>query len=262
LVFLIWLLFFFWGLILIFVISSYYSSRNFEKIIIELQEDLHNISHFLRDAIFRAKCIGLNLRMETDQVGKVFFNDFNNQLANRVKNYFSKLIDDSTIECAIRIAEKTGNSNGTIVHYVTVGRSDGFNPSRTETSEPIPANKGIPRFFAEKGSRGALIYHNLKEADEVGAYFMTKNDDIYKSDVKTIMVSPIKGLEEGKIPPQKSVLGLLYITSQRDPFSQRYVEPIRCFADLLGIAFPQIVEIVSNNNNQKTQTRGEYDVFL
>ncbi len=72
-----------------------------------------------------------------------------------------------------------------------------------------------------------------------GVYHYTQNDTAYPEDYKTIMIAPINGLD---IDGNSALLGLLHLTSKKDPFCQDYVDDICAFADVIAIGVPQLVE--------------------
>ncbi len=156
-----WLVIITFGLITIGLLMIFLVFRYFRKNYLELQWLLHRITHFVRDKFFEAEGIS-NAQREHK---KFFFRDLSNQLANIIKDYFRLFVKESTIECAIRVAYKPKQIGGaSILSYYTIGRSIGLNPQRERTTEPISANKGIPRYILEKGMQGALIYHDIDQA--------------------------------------------------------------------------------------------------
>lgn len=206
-----------------------------------LGKSLHQVNHVTRDTVLNAKEISV------DTGGKLLRDPSHEQLrmlcsqiANRIKEYFRLLTKEPSVECSIRLAER---AQGREVVYSTLGRSDGFNPNREQTTEAIPGNTGIPAFLSQKEQKGVLIYYDLEEASRHGLYLKTRNDTLYSQDVKTLMVAPINGLDTLR-KKDRVMVGLLYVTSTKDPFRHEHAEPLSAFADMLGTAVPQIIEFI------------------
>ena len=207
----------------------------------DIKYKLHELAHFLRDKQTRAYERSLKKEESAGESSEnERFCDFAGELCERIKNYFSVLSHDQSINSVIRLAtwvKKNGQYN---LVYKTVGRSSGLNTMRSKTSEDIQAIEGIPRFLSEeKKSRGVLIYHDIKEAAKIGAFKITENERLYPDDIKSMMVAPINGWD-GKA---QSVIGILYVTSREDDtFSIKYVDSILFIADLIAPTIAFIVD--------------------
>jgi hypothetical protein len=207
-----------------------------------LQKHLHQFAHYLRDRHAKTEEI---VKETTKPLTKLQtednFRTYCNGICNEIRDYFKELTGDSTVCCALRVADKESDDPADpVVVYSTAGRSRGFTPSRNETSQPITANKGVPSFFLDrKGCQGVLIYYDIKKAVAEEAFVQTINEEKYNADIKTFMVAPINGWSGC----MKTMIGLLYVTSKKSPFGKKYVDSIKMFADLLGESIPKIVEL-------------------
>jgi hypothetical protein len=105
-------------------------------------------------------------------------------------------------------------------------------PTRKENSEPIPADKGLASALRQKGNLGVFIIRDIAEAVDSGMWMKTKNDSL--PDVRTLMVAPINGWEHG----EKVMIGILYVTSRKNPFAPAHTLPSKAIADLLGLVYP------------------------
>jgi hypothetical protein len=151
-------------------------------------------------------------------------------LANHTREYFRWLISDNSIEVAIRLAYPSKVEQGNVL-YVTRVRTSGLNKNRNETSEPIPANKGIPRYLIEKQCQEILIYLNIDEAIELGLFQKTKSEEKYPKEIKTMIVSPLNAWDGSK----KSMIGILYVTSRNNNvFHESHIDSARFIADSLA----------------------------
>ncbi len=88
--------------------------------------------------------------------------------------------------------------------------------------------------FRKKDKVGVCIFRNLAKAIADEAWKEQPNDRL--PDIKTVMIAPINGHIDG----QKSMLGLLYVSSSGNPFLQLHIEPLMAFADTLGLVYPII----------------------
>lgn len=215
---------------------------------------LHELAHLLRDRVADAEAFteeAKETRASTQAVADLA--SICNESCNVIRDFFRALIGDSTIECCIRLAaKKTNNPSDPQVFYFTQGRSDGLNPSRDKTSEPIPANKGVPRFFLDRPScMGVLVYHDLKKAISFNTFVQTQNEVLYPNEISTLMVAPINGWAGKRV----MMIGLLYVTSRNDRFRQEHVDSMRMSADMLGTAVPRIVDAFSGKRPKKGKAR-------
>ena len=191
---------------------------------------IHNLCHYLRDEFDDMMEVMLQVDGKATYAEK--YKHFHNDTADRIAIIFRKFLRDESINCAIRLA---GRRSGQEV-YTTVGRSKEMSPLREELSEPIPSDDGICSVLRQREKRGVYIIHDIKQAGE-GVWLKTKTDDL--DDVKTVMVAPINGHIDG----ERTMIGLLYITSRKDRFKAQHTDPVRGIADLLGLIYPQITGI-------------------
>lgn len=218
-----------------------FTFRHRAKRSLDIKHYLHELAHFLCDQQTTAykkllsKDKSDDLDYETEQL-----RSYAKHVCERVKDYFTRLIKDTTVEVAIRLATKaTEDDKAQKIAYTTVGRSSGLSSKREETTEGISANEGIPRFFIEeKESRGILIYYDLHKASSMGAYKLTMNDSKFSDEIKTMMVAPLNAWD-GK---RQSMIGILYITSREsNAFSIIYVDSMRFVADIIAKAFAHFI---------------------
>jgi hypothetical protein len=118
--------------------------------------------------------------------------------------------------------------------YVTVGRSSNLNPKRKNITVPIEDDAGIAGLLRKRDQAGVSIIRSIPEATKYGAWVKCPSDEL--PDIKTVMVVPINGYIGGV----KTMIGILYITSPKNPFMQMHVEPAMAFADVLGCVYPVI----------------------
>ncbi len=209
---------------------------------LDIKHYLHELAHFLRDHQTKAykKLLSKDSKSTESDYENEQLRSYSNQVCERVKDYFSRLIKDSTVEVVIRLAKEASDDNKSQkVVYATVGRSSGLSSKREETSENISANEGIPRFFIEeKGSQGILVYNDLRKASEKGAYKWTSNDTKYLDEIKTMMVAPLNAWDGNR----ESMIGILYVTSREsNAFSIIYVDSMRFIADIIAQAFAHFI---------------------
>lgn len=205
---------------------------------LEVKGFLHDFAHHLRDhhsSLHRGES-GDDGEHPIESGTLVSIREFADQTCEYVRTYFELLTGDRTVACAMRLAVTSdigSESSGTIV-YRTIGRSRGFNPNRALVSEDIPADSGIPCYFAkQRGSTGILLYTDIKAAAEKGAYTLTKADIRYPEDVVSFLVAPINAWSAGDV----RMIGLLYVTSRsRSTFSRKHTDSMRFAADLVAPA--------------------------
>jgi len=132
---------------------------------------------------------------------------------------------------------------------------------RQETTENIPANKGIPSYFNKKDRQGVLIYNDIQKAAKKDLYQLTKNDEKYSSEIVTMMVAPLNAWADENYDQQviknkkdevseeddrPEMIGLLYVTSRKsDVFGPLHVDSMCFAADLTASSISSTVEIQS-----------------
>lgn len=219
---------------------------------LRLKGSSHSIMHYMRDRISAAEQFSRNgNKSQHGAMLQELFRGFCDESCNLIRSYFRCLIGDQTIEVALRIADKAGGDpNCNQVLYATAGRSDGLNPNRDRTSKSIPASEGVPLFFLkQKGCRGVVFFNDLNEAIRQGAFLKTKNEELYPKEIKTIMVAPVNGWCRHRT----DMVGLLYITSQKDVFRIKHMDSLRAFADVLGVAIPRIALLYFDYRKKKNK---------
>lgn len=169
-----------------------------------------------------------------------------NHLSELVKKYFQLLLKKENVEVAVRLASIEKNK----IAYKTYARSSGLNPRREKYSEPVPIDEGIPHLFRkEKGAQGVLIYNDISQAAREGKYKLTKTDEKFPNEIKTMMVAPMNALDKDSI----DMIGLLYITSKKkNIFNVKDVDSLSFIADMLALSISNIINFINlKSNNQK-----------
>lgn len=221
------------GLIVLFVVSLslgliYLRKRTVRSL--QIKYLMHQLVHDIRD--YHTKKFR-DLKNHHTTKNKDFSQEYKEHLyllANHTREYFRWLISDNSIEVAIRLAYPSKVEQGNVL-YVTRVRTSGLNKNRNETSEPIPANKGIPRYLIEKQCQEILIYLNIDEAIELGLFQKTKSEEKYPKEIKTMIVSPLNAWDGSK----KSMIGILYVTSRNNNvFHESHIDSARFIADSLA----------------------------
>jgi len=218
------------------------------KRLLDLRWHLHEFAHTLRDAVVEAEGPPGKTRKSSDQqeVSRNF-RLFCNDVCDRGREFFRSLVNDDTITCCLRIADKDSDDpKDPNVSYCTAGRSKGLSASRDETSKPIPANLGIPCFLLREGSKGVLICHDIRKAIRDHAFVETENERRFPNEIKTLMVAPVNGWTD----KGERMIGLFYVNSKRDRFRPEHVDSLRTIADMLGIAIPRVVNQLDKRQNR------------
>jgi len=188
---------------------------------------LHQFMHDIRDyhsRLFR------HLKNIHETKNYDFTQEYNGHLlllANHIRDLFRRLINDSSIEVAIRLAYPIKEQDGN-VEYVTRVRTAGLNKNREDTSVPIPANKGIPRYLIERKCHEILIYQDIEESIRLGLFHKTENEEKYPNEIKTMIVCPLNAFDGSRC----SMIGILYITARNENiFKEEHVDYARFVAD-------------------------------
>lgn len=205
-------------------LAAIFALRYYRVRVSLLNATFHNLTHTIRDQVSAV------ITSAADGGYKYAFQEFNSNTVENTASFFRKLLNNDGITCAIRLACISEGKE----HYITVGRSSGFDLSRKDNSQPIPSDEGVARILRQKNQLGVIIVKDIKEAIKRNTWFETKNDSL--PDVKTVMVAPINGFVNGR----KSMIGLLYIGAKKDLFTRFHVDIVRGFADYLGTIYPVI----------------------
>jgi len=191
----------------------------------ESDQSLHFFFHNSRDIVSRfwgKHDEATHLRM---------LDEFHKDTVQRIAKFFRDRIGDPSVNCAIRLAESQNGAE----QYVTVARSDGMEPSRSSTTEPIPADKGLAKALLTYDKQGVVIIRDIPEAAKGPYWYGSRNNHL--PDVQTLMAAPINGWEGGS----KVMLGILYVTSRKNVFHEGHTLPMKAFADYLGLVYPPII---------------------
>jgi hypothetical protein len=212
----------------------------------EAQVHLSKLTHYLRDSQTRINKYfeGKSNNKNKDQIGYEFLKVMSD-LCNKIKEYYSIMESDTSIEVAIRLAVAIqDNQNVQRVVYRTYGRSSGMNVIRSRYTEDLRSDVGIPQYFRmqSKGTNmGVLIYHDLGAAAIEGAYQITKNDKTFPGEIRSIMVSPLIGWI-GVDSDENTMIGLLYINSGKlRNFKPENVDTLKVVADVAAMTISAIV---------------------
>lgn len=205
---------------------------------LKIKSELHNLVHESRDDICqlqkRIMLYSNSLQLSDYQNEKQRLEQYSDKICGIIANYFIELIGDKTIGVAIRMAASNPKKNDE-VFYVTIGRAK-LSKGRSQTTTAIPKSSGIPKFFMsdDKACEGVLYYHDLEKATLNKVYEMTPNDEIFKNDIKTLIVAPICGWNGEK----KDLIGLFFITSKTNTIMPPiHVDLINFTADCLSIIY-------------------------
>lgn len=188
---------------------------------------LHELFHASRFEIWKLH----NSTDESEFMARL--EGFHNTLAERIAGFFRDSVGDSSINVAIRLAESVCGKD----QYATRGRSSKMDPRRAEQTEPLGFDEGLARHLTENQRMGVTIIRDVDQALVKGIWKRTKNDSL--PDMKTLMISPINGFAKNA---QKVMLGVVYVTSRKNPFRASHTIPLKALADLLGFLYPSIME--------------------
>jgi hypothetical protein len=214
------------------VVGAFYYLRHRSRRSLGIKYALHRIAHFIRDknTELQEKLLagtGLTSGKVQKEVELTL-----KELCEMTREYFQLLTGDKSVAVAIRLAVKDQSTEK--LQYKTYARSNGLNPNRKSTSEPVPFDEGIPRFLrSDKNALGVLIYNDLDQAAAQGCYKRTKNDDKYRDEIRTMMVAPLNAWAGRK----QDMIGILYITSRDGgAFGLKYVDSAGFVADMVAQA--------------------------
>jgi hypothetical protein len=222
---------------------------------LEIKAALHLLAHEIRNE--QVKIFHRNTRntIVDDVDEEVNLYEYFDRLSNLISNYFKSQIHGNGIAAGIRLAIYSPvTPSSTEIVYSTFGRSLGLNSKRAKTTEDIPSNQGIPRYLMtdQQNSQGVLIYNDLNEAVKQDAFKKTKNDELYKDEIISMMVAPLNGWD-GK---NSSMIGLLYVTSRKkDVFKAKHVDAMRFTADIVATSVAFTITSLINSGRIKTIKR-------
>jgi len=192
---------------------------------VESQDILHSIFHELRDDV------PILLLKNGSNRGKKL-KEINRRVVQQIASYYRKLKRDADINCAIRLA----HTKDGVVQYVTVARSEGLDPIRKRLAKPIPAKKGLAAALRSVDSQGCYLIPSIKAAKEAGLWGDGDPTDDLK-DVSALMVTPING-SDGR---QRTMVGILFITSKNGVFKPTDTYSAKALADALGLVYSMTI---------------------
>lgn len=194
---------------------------------LDIKYMLHQFAHDMRDyhsLLFR------HLKEVHKNKNRDFREEYSNHLqsiANHIRDLYKRLTGNDSIDVCIRLAYPIKGENDN-VEYVTRVRTSGLRQNREDTTDPIPANKGIPRYLIEKQCHEILIYNDIDEAARLNLFLKTRNEENYPNDIKTMIVCPMNAFDGVRC----SMIGILYITTRdTNVFKEEHVDYSRFVAD-------------------------------
>jgi hypothetical protein len=190
-------------------------------------QSFHKTCHSVRDSLYHLQLLA---RQGKEVEYALEYARFHSEAANRIADFFRDSIGDSTIGCAIRLAQKIGQD---APNYVTVGRSDSLLPSRKDKTRPIPYDVGIPDMLRRKDHHGVCGISSIEDAIKDGWWIRSPTDEL--TDVRFLIIAPINSYKVSG--EKKHMLGILYVTSAESMLKKAQIEPIKAFADLLGMVY-------------------------
>lgn len=224
---------------------------------LRIKAGLHQLSHDLRD------CLCDTLQQTAGRKGRPskqnpihhrkHLKSISDKAANLIAEYFEAITGDTTIGCAIRLAEDPISDGKDRVQYVTVGRSDRLNANRQKSSDPIPRNSGIPKFFLsdERACQGVLLYDDLAKATTHGAYHPTRNDKLHPDDFNAMVAAPLNGWNGRK----KDLTGILCITSRTGGILKvSQIDLFKFTADHLSLFYTGLISRLQSIGEMPTLT--------
>lgn len=227
--------------------------RRREQRALNIKRACHLLAHSIRDEqnkIYRRVTESSTASsLEDDQ--RLY--DYCDILCNNVAQYFTALFPTKKIAASIRLAVESVDYPSKVV-FSTFGRSTGLSSNRASTTEDIPSNQGIPRFFNEIKNHGILIYNDIKAASsgEKPTYKMTANDNFYKDEIITMMVAPLNGWDKKKT----MMIGILYVTSRyKGVFNAKHIDAMRFAADIVALSVAFTVNTLKNCDRIKNIKR-------
>jgi len=210
---------------------------------LNIKSALHTLAHDIRDEqnkIYR-RTLQNNQGYPANEDERLY--EYFDRLSNSVKRYFDSQVEGNVIAAGIRLAVEVRDSKPTKIVYATFGRSAGLSSKRAETSEDIPSYEGIPRFLIDSECQGILIYNDIDKAVALNAFKKTKNDDLYKGEIVTMMVAPLNAWDGNKT----SMIGILYVTSRKkNTFKEKNVDSMRFAADIVASSIAFTVNTLKN----------------
>jgi len=217
-------------LVLIAITLVYNRSQKKSNILMSL---FHGIIHKIRDDY----CESLRIMNNSEIENTIYINNIAESLCEKIRQYFTKLKRTDEIGVAIRVAHRNNENN---IVYETIGRAN-LNPERQKTSVGIPSNEGIPAYFSRQSFSGVLIYNDIEAAVKESLFKLTENEKKYKEEIRSFIVAPLNCFGG----TDKSMIGLLYVTSQEESyFDSRDIEHIKALGDLIAIIISQVIYIM------------------
>ncbi len=227
--------------LLLFLALRYLKRRTIRSL--DIKYGLHSFAHEIRDEQAKIGCliekgewIGKE-KLETQLQSLLWLS------CERVAEHFRLLLNDESIGASIRLASREDTEDTEDkedkeededpVFYKTYARSRNFSLSRSKTTEAIPRDGATPRIFdSQTSGAGVLIYDDIQFALMCGKLSPTKNFELYKDEIASMMVAPMNAWTK---QAGEDMLGLLYVTSKSTKvFTEKYVDSMLFFAD--GIA--------------------------
>ncbi len=185
---------------------------------INSDEAIHRLTHDLRSRVYEITTA------PNERIRKVRLEQFYQELADNIANYFRKRTDNPSFNCIVRIATADGENTA----YDTVARSKGLADERSLRSQSESAGEGIAKQLLHQKKQGAYLVRDRLEATRNGIWKMTDNDTL--DDIRSTLTVPINGWFMNEF----DMLGILHLTVREGKLRRADWLPLKAISDLLG----------------------------
>ena len=196
---------------------------------------LHQVSHKARDIHTQLKSSppSVDLKVSVEQI------------CNIIQDLFEALTGNNDVQVITRVI--SSNDCGEQV-YETLTRTSGLNPSRSGTTEAIPANKGVAAYLKDKANgKGCLLCYDLKQAVDLNILYGNKNVELYPNEIIELMAVGLNAWDG----EQESMLGLLYLTSnKKGVIKPKHLDQLCGVADILAKIMSSIILVTIEENKK------------
>ena len=225
---------------------------------LEMQESLHQLAHTMRNehSQLLKKLSGKEKASPEDSLRHL------SETLKVTQGYLRTITAEKSIELAVRIALPHQEEQGNII-YQALARTDGVQDSAW-LAEPVPANKGIPRYLIEERETcNVLVYRDIKKAlrEKIFQEAGDASDASFAETVGSLAIAPLKAWDGKK----KSMIGMVYLTSgSKKTFREEHIDGIRFLADILSDAVATSITVnhmlimKGNKNARRRQLLEKY----
>ncbi len=129
--------------------------------------------------------------------------------------------------------------------FKTVARAGSYSAKRSESSEVIPEDRGLPEYLRQQYKNGSGI---VRLTSRTGKKWMKTSNDRYKED-RSILAGPIiiKTKRFPKDPVARELFMILYVNSPgEDVFLEIHEDMLRCCTDVLSLFYSLIRNKLDN----------------